>query len=255
MDAEQTELDRLYQGLSELEYHSQSAGLLAPDAAPDYHPRADEPARPAPDPSALRYAARRLNAARVQTDALARAEARLDSGLVSRVFGLASKVLRSRESVEDKQELADAMRAFSGAVAALRRRQGPPSGAGAIPAPYEFQRDVLAGLATKQQIEQGVADAADLLRLVRETATDQANQLMGRVRLAEQGNRAVYGSVPDPQQPSSWESLRDRADAIGIDRADAVSQLRSRFDEERLDGAAYLDLERRVSEIRGGEAG
>lgn len=257
MDAEQHQLKNLYGSLSELESHTQATEFLGSYATVDYHPEVDSPPRIITYEEALGDAAKQLNNAKSQADALARAEARLDRELVSKVFKLASKVLQANDSITDKQELASAMKSFSNTIASLRKQQDPPRDNRAPkPAPYEFNRAILEDLATKQQIDEGIAAAADNLKQLRVMATAQAKQLTDRLMLAEDRNRSVFGEVDSPTRPSTWLSLQSRLDSVpsdgfGVDRLDDISTLKKKFDQQHLLDPKYQNIKDDVTKIQG----
>lgn len=256
MEAEQQQLRGLYRALGSLEDHTTAAQRLdvyAVDPAPLY----DASGLPVDRRRAPRVAAH-LSSARAQADALARAEARLDGELVSRVFQLATKVLQANRDLADRRELASAMRAFGEAVAALRRQQEPPHGAGAIPRPHTtIGRSALSGLATKSEVDAGVAEAAALLEQVREIAVRQAREIAARIDAAEERSRALFGVVEAPEPPSRAGALQARAEALStsgtaVQRADEIAAVRAGFDETMLGVTnGYNQLKERTIEVQG----
>lgn len=237
MAAENHQLRGLYAALGDLEDHASSAQLLnayTVDPAPLYDARA-----PPVDRGRMQRAAAHLSSARAQADALARAEARLDAELVRRVFALATKVLRAGGDVENKRELAGAMRAFGSAVAALREQYMRPHGAGAAPLPKAVSPSVVDGLATRAEVDAGVAEAAELLERVREIAVRQARQIVDRLDAAEDRNRALFGVVDVPDPPLEVGDLEARVGALdasgaAVERADEIEAARSGFDDAML---------------------
>lgn len=254
MDTEQQRLRSLYDALGSLEYHTSAAVRLdarSVDPGPLY-----DASEISVDRRHTQIAARRIASARAQADALARAEARLDAELVRRVFRLASKVLRAGKDITDKQELADAMRAFAAAVAAARRQYEPPADDSPIPRVAGAPPSVVAGLATKAQVDSGVAEASALLERVREVAVRQAQVITARVDDAEARNRALFGVVDAPARPSMVGALTERAAALDtsgafVDRGDEIQAVRSGFDETMMTLADYRALNDGVASVRG----
>jgi hypothetical protein len=254
MEAEGLELKGLYSSLAALGKRSAEAESL--DARPVDPPTLYELGPPVIDSRNLRRAVADLTAARVQADALSRAEARLDAGLVSRVFDLATKVIRASADTSDKRELSQAMSAFGAAVAGLREQQEPPHGSRAIPLPhFDESGSVTKHLATKADIDAGAGEAADRLQRVREIATRRAKEISARHEVANARNRALYGVVPVFGEPSSVAPLIERAAAIdvssaAVQRGDEIDAMWSGFEDAMAGSFDYNAAKERVSGVR-----
>ena len=254
MEAEGLELKTLYSSLASLGERAAEAQRL--DARTVDPPPLYEPETPAFDPGNLRRAVAELSSARAQADALSRAEARLDSELVSRVLDLATKVIRASADTTDKRELSLAMSAFGASVAGLRQQQEPPHGARAIPKPdFDVSGSVTDALATKADIDSAVGEAAERLQRVREIATLRAKEISGRHEAANDRNRALFGVVPEFGEPSSVAPLIQRAGAIdassaSVQRGDEIDAMWSGFQDAMVGPAEYNSAKERVGAVR-----
>jgi len=237
--AEQGGFAGLYRSLGALEAgvrHSEAVSLPARDPAP-YDADA---AGTRFDAAGLSRARRHIAAARAGVGGAAAAEAALDADLVDRVFRLATAVLREGASSASKEDLGRRMEAFARAVAALRRQLEPPHGASSVPDPGRAIPDRPdSSLASRSDIDGGVAEALRLLEAVRESAVAQARQVALRIDAAADRARAVRGEVSLPEPPRLAAELVDRIDAVDASGAEArgmggVEALRAGFDEGML---------------------
>lgn len=168
------------------------------------------------------------NAAR-EAAALARAEARLDSELIRKVFSLTTAVMRASRNTVDKEELGKALDAFRGLMKGIVMH--PPIGARSFPYINGSVKPP-GDMATSAQADKQISAAVQALSELRKLALEKTQKLTDKMDTALEWSKIIAGSEMVVGEPTGFDRLVARSDSLkNPDVSGMIAELQAEYDD------------------------